>query len=233
MCRTVTNVVPSSANLALQAFRDPALLAEVRTSIAPAHQRSQGSKFDLKVLEKQPLLLSMYAETLRFSVQIFVPRASPHKQLMIGHRVVPENGLVMVNTWLAHSDEDIWNTRQGQYPLDDFWARRFLLDPDDPLSGPVKRHYPLEKMPVEREPTSDTRRKEPVRFSTDGLEGSWIPYGGICRLFLSCLSSKQDMLMGSMTLMKAATMLVRVDYSLSGSCFCFAQCLSGRSTSRS
>lgn len=169
----MTNVVPSSLTLALHIFRDESLLSTIRQSLAEAIEPGARIQFELKMLEKQPLLLSMYAETLRFGVQIHVPRCSPHQDLTIGKIRIPGNKLILMSTWLAHTDEEVWNTKGGNFPLGTFWARRFLIDPKDPLSGPTKT-----KRVVCTTTAIENRVNEEPRYSTEGLEGAWIPYGG-------------------------------------------------------
>lgn len=112
----------------------------------------------------------MYAETLRFGVQIHIPRNAPHHELEVGGVRIQKNKLVMANTWLAHMDEAVWNTKGGEMPLDEFCAERFLVDPEDPSSGPSKER-------VSTTPNQKAKN-DGVRFSTDGLEGGWIPFGG-------------------------------------------------------
>lgn len=171
--RTVTNVVPSSMTLTSHVVRDVSLCSEVRQGLADTIEPGAWLKFDLKKLEKQPLLLSLYAETLRFGVQIHVPRTSPHRDLNIRNMLIPQNKLMLVNTWLAHTDENVWNTKAGAFPLDSFWAQRFLIDPNDPSSGPTKKR----SQPRATTESSVGTAREPY-FSTEGLEGAWIPYGG-------------------------------------------------------
>ena len=120
-------------------------------------------------MERNPLLLSMYAETLRFDVQIHISRTSPHRQYSIGNLFVPKNKLMLINTWLAHTDVTVWKTKQDNFPLNDFWAQRFLIDPEAPSSGPTKR----------RLPSHQRTEAEEAHFSTEGLEGAWTPYGGM------------------------------------------------------
>lgn len=169
----MTNVIPSSFTLAIHIFRDKSLLSTIRHSLADATKPGARIKFELKKLEKHPLLLSMYAETLRFGVQIHVPRCSPHQNLAIGRVVIPENNLISMSTWLAHTDEEVWNKKEGNFPLHTFWPQRFLIDPKDPLSGPTKtKRVAWTTKPVEN------RVNEEPRYSTEGLEGAWIPYGG-------------------------------------------------------
>ena len=171
--RTVTNVVPSSMTLTSQVFSNKAICSEVRQVLGDTIKSTTPLKFDLKLLEKKPLLLSMYAETLRFGVQIHIPRTAPHQDLGIGDLIIPKNKILLVNTWLAHTDEKVWNTKNAEFPLSSFWPQRFLVDLRDPFSGPtVKQRRPdniAEK--VERE-------AEGATFSTEGLEGAWIPFGG-------------------------------------------------------
>jgi cytochrome P450 len=167
----VTNVVPSSMTLAIHAFRDLDLLSEIRQRLSSISQPGTLPKLDAKKIEKEPLLLSLYAETLRFGVQIHVPRNSPHREIAIGNTIIPRNKLILVNTWLAHTDESVWNTKNNTFPLTSFWPQRFLVDPDDPSSGPIKFNH--------REKIMDSnKRSQGVHYSTDGLEGAWIPFGG-------------------------------------------------------
>jgi len=53
--------------------------------------------------------------------------------------LIPQNKLILVNTWLAHTNEVVWNTKNGAFPLDILWAQRFLIDPNDRSSGPTKK----------------------------------------------------------------------------------------------
>ncbi|KAI1074867.1 cytochrome P450 [Whalleya microplaca] len=161
---TVTNVIPSSMTLALHVFRSQPLLSSLRTSLS---QLSPSPT--IEDLETVPLLLSMYAETLRFGVQIHIPRSAPYHDLHVGGVAIPKNKLIMTNTWLMHTDENTWNTKGGEQPLDHFWAERFLVDPKDATSGPMK---------MAGSSSTEQNGKGEVYFSTAGLEGAWIPYGG-------------------------------------------------------
>ncbi|KAL8644236.1 MAG: hypothetical protein Q9226_007865 [Calogaya cf. arnoldii] len=171
--RSVTNVVPSSMTMIMHVLRDTALCSAIRRDLLDSIEPGPRLKFDCKKLEKQPLLLSTYAETLRFGVEIHVPRATPHKNLSIGKMLVPRDSLAIVNTWLAHNDPTVWNTKKDAFLLESFWAQRFLVDPMDPSSGPL----------IEQDRRQDSDKtafeeKKEIRFSKVGLEGSWIPFGG-------------------------------------------------------
>ena len=159
--------------LALHAFRDESLLHGIRQGLqSTSDSESAAPKFDMRQLEKHDLLMSMYAETLRFSVQIHIPRTTPHRDLNIGGKVVPKNKLMLVNTWLAHTAEDVWNTKDNAFPLSTFWGRRFLVDPSDPSSGPCK------KPAITKHSQADAPERGNAEFSTEGLKGAWIPFGG-------------------------------------------------------
>lgn len=147
-------------------------LAEVRQEVSRAMEPRSQPKFDMRNLERQPLLLSMYAETLRLGVQIHVPRTT-HQPFHVGSFTVPSKKMLFVNTWLAHNDETVWNTKDGSFPLNVFWARRFLIDSKDPSSGPRRV-----QQAVSADSTIATGKTDDIRYSTEGLEGAWIPYGG-------------------------------------------------------
>lgn len=132
---------------------------------------SQGSlaDIDLKGLSNSPIISSIYAETLRLHVQTFTVVSSPIENISLGKFWLPRGELGLVNSHLAHTDNEFWNTKEDSFPLDTFWAERFLIDPADPSSGPSK----LGPGASHHESTNGA-----PYFSLKGLEGSWIPYGG-------------------------------------------------------
>lgn len=81
-----------------------------------------------------------------------------------------------MNAGLSHMDVTFWNSRDGDHPVTSFWADRFLIDPTDPKSGPVKAHVQespdwvgLKRMGNEK---AGGMSDKPF-FSMDGTEGSW------------------------------------------------------------
>ncbi|KAF1345621.1 cytochrome P450 [Lizonia empirigonia] len=140
-----------------------------KTHISPTNALS-----NIESLQKLPLLNSVYAETLRHYSQAYVTRCSPHNDVSLGEWTLPRNQVAMVSTYTAHHSEEYWNTKDGQHSVTDFWAERFLIDPKDPMSGPLRTDIdiPFRKAPKDLKPDD-----EPV-FSTQGLDGIWIPYGG-------------------------------------------------------
>jgi hypothetical protein len=74
----VTKVVSSTMMITLKIFMNFKLLSRVRRIVKDAANSTSTLSFNIKVLEKKPLLLSIYAETLRLLVQVFVTRCSSH-----------------------------------------------------------------------------------------------------------------------------------------------------------
>lgn len=77
-------------------------------------------------------------------------------------------------------NEEIWSTGgdKNPYPLDTFWSDRFIVNPEDPSSGPLRR--PKEKKNRPNAASQSNKAADPAKpyFSVDGLSASWVPYGG-------------------------------------------------------
>ena len=163
-----------------ETFRDIKLLARVREEIASAFRKDDeiiNMKFDSQTLEALPLIKSIYAETLRLRIHVYCVRYTGNQDLEINDWVIPKERVLLVATAPAHMDETFWNTKDGGYPLDTFWSDRFLVDPSDPQSGPVKPTHRQHVGAIDSKGKT-TGEAGQVRFSLDGTEGQWIPYGG-------------------------------------------------------
>ncbi|CAE7194177.1 hypothetical protein P3342_009588 [Pyrenophora teres f. teres] len=168
---SVTNLVPSTMMTTLHLFKDTNLLSRVRTSLEDTVSSDEnGIEVAMDKLLSKDLLQSVYAETLRLYVQSYITRCSPHEDVPVGSWWLPRNEVSMVASYTSHMNTDLWNTREGKHPVTDFWAERFLLDPNDDQSGPLKRTGE-EKVPAKAGDVG-------VHFSNKGLGGAWIPYGG-------------------------------------------------------
>ncbi|KAF2756237.1 cytochrome P450 [Pseudovirgaria hyperparasitica] len=170
---SVTNIVPNALLTILHVFEDQELQSKLRQSLANLTKRSDGVSFNVEDLLQDPLMNSVYAETLRLHVHVFTTRCSPHQDFTDGRWFVPRNKVFMVNSYPAHMDNSYWNTKDGKHPLNTFWAERFILDPSDPLSGPRKdglSHDDLGDKGIEKAGEK--------LFTLKGLDGAWIPYGG-------------------------------------------------------
>ncbi|KAK8107008.1 Pfs- NACHT and Ankyrin domain protein [Apiospora kogelbergensis] len=157
----VANTSPATLLAAWHIFKDPSLL-----------QRVRGELTDI------PLLQSIYAETLRLYNKIYIMVSSPHTDVPLGRWRLPRNSIGLLNSSISHRDPDVWNTRDGRYPVDAFWADRFLIDPQDPASGPINPAIREAQDHNRRRRSADAATEERPFFSMDGLEASWFPYGG-------------------------------------------------------
>lgn len=130
---------------------------------------------NLKKLISIPLFSSIYAETLRLHVKTYTVISSPHENVPLGKWWLPKGAVGLVNSDVSHMDESFWNSKNGLYPVQKFWSDRFVTDPADPNSGPMRRELP--DRPAQAKVGGEVERKQPF-CSMEGLEGSWVPYGG-------------------------------------------------------
>lgn len=165
------------------------MLSRVREEVGKCVVQTDTGKdrFDIKALGKNPLLQSIYAEALRLRIAAFIMRSPERENMKINEWILPKGEIVLIATTPAHMDEKVWNTgKANEYPLDRFWADRFLVYPGDPTSGPRKVSY---------QETSKIQKGEEPRFSLDDLDGSWIPYGGGFRACPGRHFAKREILM--------------------------------------
>ncbi|KAH7074914.1 cytochrome P450 [Paraphoma chrysanthemicola] len=164
--------------------RDPSLMTIVRDEFErslqqPTHPSTSG--FDLPVLLKQPYLQAVFAETLRLRNHIFITRyPDPHDMLVNGWRL-PAKSMVMTCSTVQHMNEDLWSTGHNRsHPLDTFWAGRFLSSPSDASTiSKERRDSAMSLEPSDQPRTKDFgQATSGIEFSTKGLEGAWIPFGG-------------------------------------------------------
>ncbi|KAK7943320.1 cytochrome P450 [Apiospora aurea] len=170
----IGNVVTSSMFSAFHVFKDKDLLSRVQQELTE-HVGPDGALKDVdphKLGKDATLLLSVYAETLRKYIKVYSVYSTPHEDVDLGKWVLPKGELAILNSDPCHRDENFWNTRDGRHPLDGFWAERFIVDPQDPDSGPINRACRQKALPQEKLASG-----KPF-FSTEGCDGAWIPYGG-------------------------------------------------------
>jgi cytochrome P450 len=154
----------------IEIYADPSLLPRVEAHVKRA-QLPRGAdtpelvRFDVDKLCKSPLLQSIYAETLRLRVALLINRTPVHSDFELGGWRFRKGRMIAMSTFTAGTNEAVWNTgSKGDYhPLEEFWADRFLV--------PVKTQGEMEKHGV-------GDGDAPREFSTTGLSGAWIPYGG-------------------------------------------------------
>ncbi|KAI1292595.1 cytochrome P450 [Xylaria venustula] len=171
------NMVRNTVMAIIHIFQDKSLVKRVRQELHDSFGNSDVEDIDPKHLAANPLLSSIYAETLRLHVKTYTIIYSSHSNVSLGKYVLPRRTVGLVNSHFSHMNPDFWNTYNGLFPLSSFWADRFITDPSDTSSGPVK---PERRKTITMASTAkiDSGERRRPHFSTDGLDGSWIPYGG-------------------------------------------------------
>ena len=138
-----------------EVIRDLQLLNRVRSAIAKHRIDTPHSAldFDWAGLCSEPLLQSVYAETLRLHVAIFILRSSDRKDVDISGWRIPRDSAILVSGYNAQTTVDDWVTKDDPHvkPVHEFWAERFLRG-----STP----------------------KGDLVFSLKDRAGTWLPYGG-------------------------------------------------------
>lgn len=117
-------------------------------------------QFDVDQLLRLPVLQAVYAETLRLRMHFYIIRMPDRVDMNIRDWIIPRQKVVVTSTTVAHMDREVWDTGlHDEHPVDQFWIGRFLKYPHEGDSG-------------------NSNGPNPPEFSTKGLEGAWIPYGG-------------------------------------------------------
>ncbi|KAK9775308.1 putative Cytochrome P450 [Seiridium cardinale] len=172
----VGNTIPAALLLVFHIFKDPLLLRRIRSNIWEHFGDQPIRDIDAKKLLDIPALQSVYAETLRLYTKIYVVVSSPQEDVFLGRWRLPKGSLGLLNSSVSHHDPDFWNTKNGMYPVDSFWADRFLVDPTDPGSGPI--NLALFEGRDSQSVYKPSSGNDKPYFSMKGLEASWFPYGG-------------------------------------------------------
>ncbi|KAK7712443.1 hypothetical protein SLS64_004827 [Diaporthe eres] len=166
---TSSNALPATFWNLIEIYNDQKLLGRVEHTLAESIVPSHGSttaaetpplRFDLTRTLSSPLLQSIYAEVLRQRVSLFHNRSPTVGDYKLGPFALRSGGLVCVSTDIAHNSEEAWGPARAGRPLGEFWAERFLAP-----AG------------IEKDEGGSEAATE-ARFSTEGLDGAWIPYGG-------------------------------------------------------
>ncbi|KAI0483446.1 cytochrome P450 [Xylaria cf. heliscus] len=165
------NAVMCSAWFILETLREPTLIPKLLAEVDRARKPGSTNSLDINVLCSQPLLQSIYAETLRLRIGLMINRTSQHREVRIGPWKFPPNRPIAISSMVVATNPQIWGDRNGEKPLDKFWAERFVLYPDDEQSGPWSLDR-RDNLGVDQKPKQDT----PI-FTMDGMSDGWIPYG--------------------------------------------------------
>lgn len=149
------------------------------------------------------MLQSVFAETLRLRMTFFITRYTKRQEIRLGNWSLPKNKVIFVPTSVAHLDATTWSEgKEGEHPLEEFWAHRFLVYPNDPWSGPRRKDPALIKPAADPVPRTNSQAAESEseklgepKFSMEGLYSSWIPFGGGVHICPGRLFSKREMMM--------------------------------------
>lgn len=141
---------------------------------------SSPTKFNIDALCHNALLQSIWYETLRLYVALFIVRGSDHENFHLNKGYnIGKGEMIVLDTYAAHHDPAVWNIgdTKNPHPLDKFWAERFLVYPNNPNSGPLK---PKSSLGMDNRLPTKIQQGEPEapKFSNSGLSGAWIPFGG-------------------------------------------------------
>ena len=162
----------------VEIFRDKHLLKRIQEELAEINFQGVQSNDDVKKLLSLPLLQSVYAELLRLRIEVQTVFNSEKEDIVVNQWRFPKKSLLLVPAGAAHRDTDFWNTQNGQHPLDEFWAERFLVYPNDPQSGPQKSA--ISPAPNDRPGSGNPgpmNGSNKPRYAVSGLTNSFIPYG--------------------------------------------------------
>jgi cytochrome P450 len=127
------------------------------------------SSRDIDKLLSLPLLQSIYAEVMRLRTEVQHVLYSKNDDIQINEWRFPKQHIVLVPSGAAHRNENFWNTMDGQHPLNRFWADRFLVYPNDPRSGPLKK--------ATKVPALETANCGTPKYKESGMSDAFIPYG--------------------------------------------------------
>ncbi|KAF8855617.1 cytochrome P450 [Acephala macrosclerotiorum] len=171
------NIVPIIGWEILDVLFRPNVLAQARGAIQQCsdHTKTGVAALEMPKLVANPLLQSIYSEELRIRNGVIIQRAPISEGFKIGRWLFPKDDLITVSSWHEHRDRSVWNEGpvNGEFhSVEDFWAERFIVYPNDPNSGP-RKPSPNSKL-KKTEKTADNK----LRFTADAMTGSFFPYGG-------------------------------------------------------
>ncbi|KAI8648770.1 hypothetical protein NCS55_01485600 [Fusarium keratoplasticum] len=180
---TFANIIPAVAWMILHLLLDDGIVERVRAELSKTSLDGSGF-ISMDDLEYQPLLNSIYRETLRLRVASSVGRKPTVKTYAPGGWEFGANIPILFPAWLSGLDDSFWNTGGSlpgggsQYPVDTFWPERFLQYPNEPLSGPTRKGHPSHQMPAGRVPPRSASDDRGAKLVTKGIQGHWFPFGG-------------------------------------------------------
>lgn len=167
----------------LEIHKDPLLRSNIRAELKHEGLLRDLEPSHIKKLVTLPRLQGVYAECLRLHDQVLIPRETT-QEIQVNEWKFPTMSTIVIATHEAHSDGTVWNTgRNNAYPVDKFWAERFLVYHNKTDSGPIAKSSIissglLSEPPEKPQSSNDSK----VWFSDKTTMGHWMPYGGGTRI---------------------------------------------------
>ncbi|MCJ1468680.1 hypothetical protein MMC07_007309 [Pseudocyphellaria aurata] len=151
--------------------------------IAQSAHDTKTQKSESIQLGNNPLLQSLFAETTRLRVANVLPRIPTGGDYQLGEWSIPKGSILALSACTGAMNKDVWNagTAEEPHPLEDFWDERFLIYPDKPNSGPLRKQrgaFGAEKQPLATHSSTQGKSSSEPTFSLSGLGGAYIPFGG-------------------------------------------------------
>jgi cytochrome P450 len=100
--------------------------------------------------------------------------------------------MIVASSWHEGRDKNIWNQGpNNEHSVEEFWAERFLVYPNDPTTGPRKPGTE-----TKRTATKTASENNEPKFTADSVLGSFIPYGGGAKVCPGRFYAKHEALIG-------------------------------------
>lgn len=185
--RANANSIATSFWAIFEVFTRPDLLSRIR-NVAASAQDTKDMESQAVRLGSNPLLHSVFTEVTRLRVVGILPRVITEEDLQLGEWSIPKGSIIGLPSRSGAMNKDVWNvgTTEKPHPVEVFWEERFLIYPDDPHSGPLRKQERFfrsnEQQPVSCSSTMNETSTEPV-FSLKGLKNVYTPFGngpGMC-----------------------------------------------------